>query len=76
MHVQVAISRFHAGDPVTPRVSCQAAGREQVKLSLVWHDASDNSVTAPVTFKGSVQDAEKFLQAQGVRLDAQGICWR
>ena len=72
-NLKVAISNFHAGQIVYPVASVKAAGRDKVTVDLHWFDQSDRTKLRPASFTGATRDAETWLLAQGVHLDAQGI---
>lgn len=75
--LQVAISRFHQGQIVTPTVTAtvKGVGRKQaIHVDLYWLDRSDNTRIKPASCDCHTADeAERFLMAQGVHLDAQGV---
>jgi len=73
--IRVALSGFHNGQAVEPKVKAKAAGTGRVEVELSWFDHSDRSESKPETFRGTVADAERWLRAKGVHLGAQGICW-
>lgn len=76
MNLRVAISNWHNGQIVVPVVSAKRVRGSQygtVEVALYWLDRSDNEHLRPASFAGKTADAEKFLQSQGVHLDAQGI---
>lgn len=73
--VRVALSNYHNGQIVQPKVTAKLAGLHRVTVTLSWFDHSDRTESNPKNFTGTVADAEKWLQSEGVRLDAQGICW-
>jgi hypothetical protein len=71
---RVAISQHHAGQIVQPVVTATAApGVDRVTVTLQRYDASDRTSTVAREFTGQTKDAEKWLTAEGVHLDAQGI---
>jgi hypothetical protein len=67
---RVAISRYHEGQMVYPCVTAQQT-RDGVQVDLTWSGPAMDG--KPDIFVGSVSDCEKWLEAQGVHLDAQGI---
>jgi len=71
--MRVAISGYHNGQMVYPCVAVSEAGRGRVRVRLHWHDLSDKTNTEDEVFVGNITEAEKWLEQQGVHLDAQGI---
>ena len=74
--LNVAISNFHGGQIVEPVVTAaQALGHTKhgCTVTLKWFDRSDRTYSAPQTFTGTRDEAERWLLANGVHLDAQGI---
>jgi hypothetical protein len=73
--LNVAISNFHAGQIVQPRITVTAPHRANAKchVDLYWLDQGDGAHLHPASFDGTRDEAESWLMAQGVHLDAQGI---
>ena len=71
--LNVAISQYHAGQIVIPVIHATLAGRGTANVKLYWLDQSDGEHLRPATFRGSIRDAEDWLENQGVVLDAQDI---
>ena len=78
MKAKVAISNYHNGQICYPVAEAARLGRTKVVVRLYWVDQSLPHGDARREFKhaeftGSMREAETWLMAQGVILDAQGI---
>jgi len=61
----IEVSRFHAGQMVTPVVHAWHKGTKQYVVTLAWHDASDGTTSASEEHVGDYWDCIHWLENQG-----------